>query len=93
MFVGKTRGRDAPPTALGVMEWRGCRVKAPGEHGMEGLMRPDTLTPEQEQAHATLSNVGGASLPRVLPPNATGLPAPLPAQSSRKQYAPSRLRM
>ena len=40
---------------------------------MEGLDRPDTLTPEQEQAHATLSNVGGASLPRVLPPLTPGL--------------------
>jgi len=30
---------------------------------------PDTLTVEQEQVCPTLTNVGGASLPRVLPEN------------------------
>ena len=36
---------------------------------MERVTRPDTLTLEQEQVCPTLTNVGGASLPRVLPEN------------------------
>ena len=49
-------------------------LRAPGKHRMDGLMRPDTLTPQQEQASPTLTNVGGASLPRVLLPTAPRLP-------------------